>query len=75
MRALIIALSLLVSLPVGAQDVEPFLRGIADKIIEDSGIAFINDETGEVIESKNGLTSKDGAIMPGIKGWASSADL
>ena len=46
MRALIIALSLLVSLPVGAQDVEPFLRGIADKIIEDSGIAFINDETG-----------------------------
>lgn len=60
MRALIIALSLLVSLPVGAQDVEPFLRGIADKIIEDSKIAFINDETGEVIESKNGLIPQAG---------------
>ncbi len=60
MRVLIIALFLLVSLPVGAQDIEPFLRGIADKIIEESRIAFINDETGEVIESTEGLAPQEG---------------
>ena len=41
MRAFIIILFLLVSLPVGAQDIEPFLRSIADNIIEESRIAFI----------------------------------
>ena len=60
MRVFIIALFLLVSLPVGAQDIEPFLRGIADKIIEDSRIAFINDETGEVIENTKGLAPQEG---------------
>jgi len=60
MRVFIIALFLSVSLPVAAQDIEPFLRGIADKIIEDSRIAFINNETGEVIESTTDLAPQEG---------------
>lgn len=61
MRVFIIALLLSVSLPISAQDIEPFLRGIADKIIEESKIAFINKKTGEVIEM-----TKDFAPQAGL---------
>ncbi len=60
MRVFIIALFLLASLPVGAQDIEPFLRGIADKIMEESRIAFIDNETGEVIERTKDLAPQEG---------------
>ncbi|MFC1764314.1 glycoside hydrolase family 88 protein [Planctomycetota bacterium] len=56
-HSLVLGLSVVAS----AQDIEPFLRGFADNIIEESNIAFVNSETGQAIEA-----SKDRAPQAGL---------
>ena len=63
MKRFVVALFLLVSLSVKAQDIEPFLRGIADKIIEDSKVAFIDEKSGEIVEVQEDSTPRPGLAV------------
>ena len=60
MKKFVVTLALGLSVVVSAQDIESFLRGFADNIIEESKITFVNKETGKAIESTKNMAPQQG---------------